>query len=267
MNPQVGLQLRLDRILPGGRTVVVALDHGLFMGAGASPRQLPELVSRVLRAGADAVALSPGGAFDAIHHLHGKPLVVRADVAATPAGRRDSVPRPIVTARGVCQLGADAILVMAPFGWGTRDDEADGLSRLGGLLEEAHSLGIPVIVECLPVAGETPGVKLPDACRIVAEMGAGVVKAAFPESSDQLKDMIEGCPRPLVLAGGSRVGDREALLQRVREAMELGAAGVVFGRNVWGDPDPEELVSRLKDVVHAVPTFPGASIANGGEST
>lgn len=266
MQPQVGLQLRLNRILPDGRAVVVALDHGLFMGASAGRRSLPELAGRVLKAGADAVVLSPGGFLDAVRHLHGKPVVVRADAAPTPGGARGGVPWPILTARGACQLGADAMLVMAPFGWGPSPEEADGLGRLGSLLEEAHSLGIPVIVECLPSAEDVRGVTLPDACHIAAEMGADVIKAAFPESAAQLKEMIVGCPRPIVLAGGRQVADQEALLRRVREAVELGAAGVVFGRNVWLHPDPEGLVRRLRSVVHDSGDRQGSDRADGGES-
>ncbi|BAS27981.1 class I fructose-bisphosphate aldolase [Limnochorda pilosa] len=241
-----GLRLRLDRLFPRGRTVMVALDHGLFMGARGGPAALPELAGRMLAAGADALILSPGGAVAAADHMRGAPLVVRVDMAVGHADPRDAVPRPVITPEGACRLGADALLAMAPFGWGRASEEPAALERLGLLIDRAHGLGLPVIVECLP--SSVPS--LVDACRIAAELGADVVKAAYPDDAGELRELIEGCPRPVVLAGGPKVPDEASLLQQVARAMGAGAVGVAFGRNAWGHPEPEGFVARLCRAVH-----------------
>ena len=58
---------------------------------------------------------------------------------------------------------------------------------------------------------------------------------------------------PVILAGGDPVSDREALYANVSAAVEAGAAGVAFGRNVWGDADPAGTVDRLRNILHGAP--------------
>jgi DhnA family fructose-bisphosphate aldolase class Ia len=56
---------------------------------------------------------------------------------------------------------------------------------------------------------------------------------------------------PVVLAGGPRVADQSALIDRVRQFVAAGAAGVAFGRNIWGSEDPVAVVHQLREVLDA----------------
>jgi DhnA family fructose-bisphosphate aldolase class Ia len=85
-------------------------------------------------------------------------------------------------------------------------------------------------------------------CRTAAELGAHVVKTSFPRPPSAIADAI-GCGIPVVLAGGDPRGPADALADAA-DAIAAGAAGVAFGRNVWGATDPAAMVRDLVRTVH-----------------
>ncbi|MFT5110263.1 MAG: DhnA family fructose-bisphosphate aldolase class Ia [Pseudoalteromonas tetraodonis] len=88
--------------------------------------------------------------------------------------------------------------------------------------------------------------------RMAAELGADVVKTAFPTgaSVDEFREIIESCFVPVIVLGGAAMGDDEALLKMVRDAMAAGAAGVAVGRNVWQHKNPVEIGQRMAEIIH-----------------
>jgi class I fructose-bisphosphate aldolase len=90
-------------------------------------------------------------------------------------------------------------------------------------------------------------------CRIAAEVGADLVKCIYPGSAKGLHTVIEGCPAPVLLAGGSRAQDPDIAYARAREAIQAGAAGLVFGRNIYEADDPAAELDRYRMIVHGNP--------------
>ncbi|RLG46637.1 MAG: fructose-bisphosphate aldolase, partial [Thermoproteota archaeon] len=62
--------------------------------------------------------------------------------------------------------------------------------------------------------------------------------------------VVESCPIPLVILGGPKVESDEKLLAMIKEAIEAGASGVAFGRNIWQRKNPEAMVRLLADIIH-----------------
>src|SRR5690606_14833260 len=88
--------------------------------------------------------------------------------------------------------------------------------------------------------------------RAAAELGADIVKTAYPTgaSANEFRAIIEACFVPVIVLGGAALGDDEALLTMVKQAIEAGAAGIAVGRNVWQHPQPAKIAAALHAVVH-----------------
>jgi DhnA family fructose-bisphosphate aldolase class Ia len=86
--------------------------------------------------------------------------------------------------------------------------------------------------------------------RIAAELGADIVKTVCPGDTAAFSAVVEACPVPVVALGGPRMASEDDVVALARGVVEAGAAGIAFGRNVWGSPDPAALLGRLHDAVH-----------------
>lgn len=88
------------------------------------------------------------------------------------------------------------------------------------------------------------------AARIGSELGADIVKTNYTGSPDTFREVVRGCSVPVIIAGGPRMDTERDLLQMVYDAVQVGGAGVAFGRNVFQAENPTLLVRRLCKVVH-----------------
>ena len=87
------------------------------------------------------------------------------------------------------------------------------------------------------------------AARIGAELGADIVKTNYTGDKESFKQVVDGCPVPVVIAGGSKGSDKDAL-QMIRDAIDAGAAGVAMGRNSFQHKDPEKFIKAVSLVIH-----------------
>ena len=81
-------------------------------------------------------------------------------------------------------------------------------------------------------------------------MGADYVKTLYTGDPESMQRAVEGATVPVVILGGDRTADAEALLRQVRDALAAGVSGVAFGRNIWSHPDPAAITRRLLEAVH-----------------
>ncbi|MCD4799997.1 MAG: fructose-bisphosphate aldolase, partial [Methanococcoides sp.] len=88
------------------------------------------------------------------------------------------------------------------------------------------------------------------AARIGAELGADIVKTSYTGDPDSFKEVIAGCPVPVVIAGGPQMDTEKEILQMVTDALSVGCKGVAMGRNVFQADDPTRLVNLLSKVIH-----------------
>ena len=88
------------------------------------------------------------------------------------------------------------------------------------------------------------------AARVGAELGMDIVKTSYSGERASFKRLVEGCPAPVVVAGGPRTASLRAVLDMVEDAMQCGGAGVALGRNVWQSADPTRMTATLVDIVH-----------------
>jgi DhnA family fructose-bisphosphate aldolase class Ia len=232
-----------------GRTVLVALDHAAYMAAGPSATA----VSTCAGAGADGVLVTWHTARVLADELAGTGLVLRLDGGLSDLGElgADDTSAVLYRAEQAMAIGADAVVLLAFPG---APDEHLSLQRLARVCGECEQLGLPVMAEMIPGgwarAVEWSVENVAAAARIGVELGADIIKTVCPGSPAEFAAVVEACPAPVVALGGPKLDSEDDVVALARGVVEAGAAGVAFGRNVWGSADPAKLIARLHDAVH-----------------
>lgn len=277
MSQYAGNHLRLSRILnPGtGNGIVVAIDHGLFIGPLPGVENAEQAVRALLPGSPDAIQMTPGTARACLPLFHGrnKPgVVVRLD--ATNIWRKSPPPKEgycaqVASVRDAVQLGADAVVTFLFAGYDTDAQEAANLETLAAIAAEAREHAVPFIVEPLAIQKGANVVRdfeiMKLIVRMASEIGADVIKADYPETRKQFEQLVSLATAPILVRGGPKMDSDKEMLQMVKDAMEAGAKGIVFGRNVWQHQDPAGILRALATIVHEGGTVDRALAAIGGK--
>jgi DhnA family fructose-bisphosphate aldolase class Ia len=246
-------KLRRARHLFGadGRSVFVALDHAAYMGSGPP---LGEPMHQIAAAGPDAVLATWHLARQYAGEFAGNGLVLRLDGGVSELGGfpTDDVTGLLHGVDEALKIGADGVVIL---GYPGAPDEHLSLQRLAAVCTECEQVGLPVMAEMIPggfgKAVEWSVDNITKAARLGAELGADIIKTVCPPDPADFAAVVAGCPVPVVALGGPKMEDEDAVVAVAKGVVDAGGAGVAFGRNVWGSPDPGKLVARLMDAVHA----------------
>ena len=255
--------LRVNRLFDraSSRAFMVAVDRPLMDGVAPGGPPSRELVSRAVAAVPDGIVLGPGAlkqSWDLLAFHGGPSVVLRIDhlVAGEFARGSGEHHRMLCDVHDAVALGADAVLVFLIDGFADGATFADNVARVGAVVAEARGLGVPVIVESVLWGSRTTDREDPQAlaamCRIAAEIGADIVKTQHTGDTATMESVVAACSVPVLVLGGPRTTDHGALMDYTSEALEAGARGVIFGRNVYLNDDPSA-VAELRKLVHARP--------------
>lgn len=244
---------RLNRIFKSdGKTVIIAMDHGMGMNVNPALDKTGEIVSAIAAGGADAI-LTTYGIVTTYGHLMGDMgVIMRADggYSALPS-QAGGHPRLMYGIEDALRAGADAVVCN---GFPGTPDEQECMRNVARLCADGHAWGVPVIVEALPggFGNEVPNtpenVRL--ATRTGCEYGASVIKTAYAGTPEEFRTVVEASYKPVVVLGGEAAKDLSGLFELIENAMAVGAKGVAIGRNVWNHKDPAAVTKALVDLVH-----------------
>ncbi len=239
-----GMKNRLSRIIkPDGRTVMLAVDHGYFMGPTTGLENLGKTVEPLLPY-ADTLMLTRGALRNYIPPEADIPIVLRVS-GGTSILNENLLHEGIITSvEDAIRLNASgvafSILVGAKF-------ERDTLLGLAEVIDEAQAYGIPVLAVTAVGRDMVRDAKYMSlASRIAAEFGAHMVKTYYVEGFERV---VETCPVPVVIAGGKKTGEDKAL-ELAYNAIQAGAVGVDMGRNIFQSTDPVAMIRAVRSVVH-----------------
>jgi fructose-bisphosphate aldolase/2-amino-3,7-dideoxy-D-threo-hept-6-ulosonate synthase len=259
-----GTRIRLRKIWKHEHAVIVPFDHGGYSGPVAGIEDPRKLTERIAQTDADAILVSPG-VLEAVADVSGDlGIIVRLDGAVTRLGEDPGDYRTMLSVEHALRIGADAGIVFTFAG--TRF-ESESIQRLAETAERASSWGFPLISEVLAPGqlndhfGSTkfspPGAKhdidaeAKTVTRVCAEAGADIIKTRYTGDVKKFSEIVRSTGAPIIVAGGPAAGGGDdALLQLTHDVVTAGAAGVIFGRNVWQHPHVEKLVAALCAVVH-----------------
>ncbi len=271
MDARTGKRIAAGRLFDptSGRAIVVALSHGILLGPSAGMESVAQLrtTALALRA-ADALMVAPGLVEPLEEAFVGRDhpaLVVHADwQSASRAVFRDgsdgapAIAAAATTASAEEAAAAGAIAVMT-FLYAGFDDptlERDEIDRNAAMARSSERAGILHIIEPRSVRERTRPQERHDPAvaaylaRIAGEIGADIVKIIHPGSRQALAAVVEGCPSPVLLAGGAEAEDPERGEELAADAIATGCRGLVFGRAVVRAPDPAAALARYRAVVH-----------------
>ncbi len=238
---------RLSRIFSReGRTVMLAFDHGYFLGPVTGMHKPAEAVPP-LAGYADALMLSPGILKTCICAEINQAVVLRASGGSSIATEDVSNEDVILRAEEAVKLDADAIALS--FYIGTAH-ETQTLLALARAINDASRFELPVLAVTAvgrELAEKRDARFLALACRIAAEFGADIVKTYY---CDGFERVTGTCPIPVVVAGGPKLETEKDVFDLVSNSIKLGAAGVDMGRNVWQNSCPVAMIRAIRAVVH-----------------
>jgi DhnA family fructose-bisphosphate aldolase class Ia len=236
-----------------GRAVVVAIDHPLYSWPCRGLEDRRGLIGTVADAGADAVIASYGTIRDLRDVFGDAAPILKLDLTTVTLGSSYALTEyvPAWTIEDAVRLGVTTVLTYVQLG---APFELEALRVAGKLAADCDRAGLTYLCEVMPVESERfPDAAAPDAiaasCRTGAELGAHAIKTTMPVPAASIAEAV-GCGIPVILAGGAIASDRAQLLAEVGIAIRHGAAGVAFGRNVWGSADPAAMVRSLCEIVH-----------------
>ena len=242
------------RLGADGRWVVVAIDHPLYSWPCQNLADRTRLLRMVTDAGADAVIASYGTIRDCREAFGSARPVLKLDLTTVAVGGHYPVSEYVQawSLDDARRLGVDTVLTYVQLG---TPSELSALRNAAKVAAACDAVGYTYVCEIMPTGSEPPrasddeSLQVAAACRVGAELGAHVIKTTLPQSPSALRQATN-FGVPVLIAGGAWMDDREDLFTAIREAMASGAAGVAFGRNVWGAEDPGKVVSALRDIVH-----------------
>jgi len=248
-----GKKIRLERIINPrtGKTVIVPMDHGVTLGPISGIHRIQEAVAAASLGGADAVVLHKGmvkaigSAFDPSLGLI---IHLSASTSLSPEPLKKSL---VSSVEEAVRLGADCVSVHVNIG---NEHEKEMLKDLSQVAAEAETWGIPLMAMMYPrgekVKNEYDPMHIAHAARLAAELGADIVKVSYTGDPESFREVVEGTPVPVVIAGGPRMNSDKALLSMVRDAIDAGAKGTSIGRNVFQHPDPALMCRAIHSIVH-----------------
>jgi len=227
------------------RALVVAFDHALVLGPIPGTEDPLGKIRQFSQARVDALLLNLGliRQFANSKTLGSIPaLIARLDWTTVWSEIGQNGSRALHSAllarpEEALQHGADAVLTYLVVGTGDTEFEMKEITRNAEVARECERVGIPLIVESL---ARGKGVQNPGDpkwlnlhTRMAAELGADVIKTDYSGDTVSMRSVVENCPIPILVLGGSRHASDKHALDVVREVATAGAAGVFFGRNVF----------------------------------
>ncbi len=225
--------------------MILPIDHGYFMGP---TRRLedPWRTVEPLIPYADALMLTRGILRSSIKPESDVPMVLRVSGGSSILTEDLSNEAITTSIKEAVRCNASALSLSIFVG---SPHEHQTLANLATLVDDAEDYGIPVLA--VTAVGRELDKRdaryLALCCRIAAELGARFVKTYY---CDGFEKVVEGCPVPVLIAGGPRMDNELNALQTTYDALQGGAVGVVMGRNIWQNDHAVAMIRAVRSVIH-----------------
>lgn len=236
---------RFERIFDSRskRTVMLAFDHGYFQGPTTGLERLDVAIPPLIDY-TDALMCTRGALRSTIDAAVDKPVVLRCSGGQSVL-KELSNELITVDVEDAIRLNASALCAQVYIG---AEFEHESLRNLAQVVNAGSRWGLPtlgVVGVGKDLTRDARYFRL--ATRMIAELGAQIVKSYYHE--DGFESVVASCPVPIVIAGGKKLPERDALMMAYR-AVQEGAAGVDMGRNIFQSDAPVAMIKAVRAVVH-----------------
>jgi len=242
-----GMANRMHRMFQpvSGNSVMVAVDHGYFMGPTRRLENTRATIAPLLPY-ADALGVTRGILRHAVDPAATTPILLRVSGAVTVLKEDLSDEEVVTSMEDAVRLNVSAVALSVFVG---APHEHESLLHLSQLIDAGEECGMPVMsITAVGKELEKRDARyLALACRVSAELGARMVKTYY---CDNFEKVVEGCPVPIVCAGGPKLDTEKAALELAYSAIQAGAHGLDMGRNIWQSDHPVAMLKALRSIVH-----------------
>jgi predicted phospho-2-dehydro-3-deoxyheptonate aldolase len=249
----IGKRIRLERIIDrnSGKTVIIPMDHGVTVGPIEGLADMRTTVSKVVAGGANAILMHKG-IVRAGHRGKGRDVGLIIHLSGGTSMSPDPNAKELVCdVEEAIKLGADAVSIHINLG---AETDKEMLGQLGYVSEQCMNWQMPLVAMMYTrgakIKNEYDVTNIKHAARVGAELGADIVKVVYTGSVDSFREVVQGCPVPVVIAGGAKMNSDKDIFKMVDGALKAGAAGVSIGRNAFQHKRPEKMVAALCQMVH-----------------
>lgn len=241
-----GMENRLKRLFGSdGHCFFLPIDHGYFQGPTHCLEKPGETIAPLIPF-CDALFVTRGVLRACVNTAQSIPIILRVTGGTSVVGK--DLANEIVTTsiEDIIRCNASAVGVSVFIG---SNYEKETLGNLSALVNACENYGIPVMaVTAVGKELEKRTARfLALCCRICAELGAKVVKTYWCEDFGKV---VNGCPVPVVMAGGPKCETETEVFEFVYDGMQNGAVGINLGRNVWQSPNPVPVARALQAIIH-----------------
>ena len=248
-----GMKNRLSKIIrhDTGRCLMLAVDHGYFLGP-TERLEVPRKTITPLIPYADSLMLTRGVLRTSVPPEINIPIVLRVSGATSIIGEDLSKETITTSMEDAIKVNASCLALSIFVG---SKYEHQTLANLAKLVDEGEKYGIPILA--VTAVGKEMGRDvryLALSCRVAAELGAHLVKTYY---CDNFEQVAEGCPVPLIIAGGKKLAE-DAALKLAYDAVHHGASGVDMGRNIWQSDWPVAMIKAVRSIIHNEADFKDA---------
>ena len=243
-----GRDIRLNRITKKGKMVCIPMDHGITNGPIKGLEDTHNMIYQCEDSGLTAVIINKG----IIKSLPKTPRIglithLSASTSLSPYPNKKVL---IGNVADAIRLGSDAVSVHINIG---AKEEPEMLEVLGMVSDECDEWNVPLLAMMYPRGENIKNPYDPEivahVTRIGAEAGADIVKSVYTGDLDSFRSVVNRCPVPIVIAGGPKSKTDADILEMCSNAIEAGAQGVTFGRNIFQHDNPSSLVKALYEIV------------------
>lgn len=248
----IGKRIRMQRIMgrESEKMLIVPIDHGISDGPIDGLIDVKETVSTIAESGANGILMHKG-LVGVGFRGGGTDIGLIVHLSAGTSLSPDPLNKVMVTTvEEAVALGADAISIHINVG---AVETGRMMEEAGQVVRDCKRFGMPLMMMMYPrgekVKNEKDVEVVKMAARIGAELGADIVKTNYTGSKESFKQVVAGCPVPVIIAGGAKGTDRETL-QMIKDAMDAGAAGVAMGRNAFQHKEPKKIIKAVSLILH-----------------
>lgn len=245
-----------------GRTLMASIDHGLYMGAVEGIEDPVKVINEFIKYGLDGILMSLGVTKISSHLFKSKKYL--AKVLTLDYILLSKIPGvveeifsnfPYFSVEQAVTWGFDAVKVL--LAWGTdKDTQIEAIKYIAKIAQECDKLQIPLMIKpfldnkYIPEDKKKDPNVIIDASRIAVEMGADILKIPYTGDKESFAKIVNNSHIPVVIFGEPGTNTIKGILQTTRDSIDAGGKGIIFGMDVWQNPEREKIIYALKDIIH-----------------
>ena len=236
-----------------GRALIVTMDQSLYTSVFPALVDPDHVIATMANGGADAFLTTFGVLHAFPQSFKSAGVILRLDGGSTELPGGEGRFELLYTVEDALRLGADGVACMCFPGY--RHEEAT-IRNTASVAAACSRWNMPLLVEVLPGGFGHPELHTPAnirlAARIGVELGGDIIKAPFSGDVDSFKEVTRHCYQPIVLLGGhkKKTDTERSLLEKMKLALEAGAAGIAIGPHIWTHANPRGMVAALRKIIH-----------------